>query len=268
MMHPAITASCILAVTLSILCGCSQRKEPPVADAPTPAPQKETAPAKVEKAPDGKTGTVEKQLSDSASDTSRPRLEYFPKPAYPPSMQALCIEGEARVTMRITPEGKPEDIKIAGSTNPAFSDALMDVLPDWRFTPAEKDGVAVARTVSISIPFIINNRPVDLPAVISKGQPELLGVSRPKHPGKGAAKALVEFTITSDTIVSDVEIVSTEGVVDKGALLDSLGQWVFLPSRYSRSNSPQTKVMAEITFTGAGNVLIQYPYPTPVLPAP
>lgn len=274
-MHTAKKASWILAVTLAALAGCSQHKEQPKTDAPvqqeaaapatnakaTPASEKAAAPAVSAKAP-------EKETLAHVKDLSAPKLQYFPKPVYPASMQARCIEGEARVTMRISPEGKPEDIKIADSTDPAFSESLMNVLPGWRFVPAEKDGVAVARTVSIAIPFIINNRPVDLPPEISNGEPELLGVVRPPHPGKGAAKAIVRFTITSDTIVSGVDILSTEGTVDKGSLLDSLGQWVFLPSRYSKHNSPQTKVTAEITFTGAGNVLIQYPYPIPPLPSP
>lgn len=273
MMHTAIKAFGILAATLAILCGCS-RKEQPKTETPPPAPQKEVAQTTVEKtvsadkkAPASTTQVIEKSTEQNEAEASRPKLQYYPKPAYPLSMQARCIEGEARVTMRITTEGKPEDIKIAESTNPAFSDALMKVLPSWRFIPAQKDGVAVARTVSIAIPFIINNRPVDLPQEISGGKPELLGVARPQHSGKGAAKALVQFTITSETIVSDVQIISTEGIIDRRTLLDSLDQWVFLPSRYSRQNSPQMKVLAEITFTGAGNVLIQYPYPTPQVPA-
>jgi TonB family protein len=275
MKRTAIKAICILLATIAFLGGCS-RKEQPKAETTTPAVAKETAtPTAGNEATKPTTGGEASKRAEQSANTpvdgtvaaaGRPRLEYYPKPAYPAEMQARCIEGESRVTMRVDTEGKPENITIAESTDPAFSEALMKVLPTWRFAPAEKNGVAVARTVSIAIPFIINNRPLDLPKEVTNGQPELLGVTRPPHPGKGAAKAIVQFTITNDTIVSDVEILGTEGYVDKGSLLECLGQWVFLPSRYASHDSPQKRVMAEVIYTASGNVLIQYPYPAPVAP--
>jgi protein TonB len=263
MTNKVIKSSCILTAALLILGGCSGRKEQEQKE--TPAPEKVQTAVPPTAAPAPAADQAPAKPENAADDAAKPRLEYVPKPAYPIPMLARCIEGEARVTMRVTPEGRPDDIKITDSTNPAFSEALRETVPSWRFKPAEKDGVAVARTVSISIPFIINNRPVDIPYEISKGQPELLGVTRPHHPHKGPAKAVVQFTIASDTIVKNVEIVSSEGEIDRNSMLESLGQWVFLPSRYS-NNQPTSKVLAEITFTQAGNVLIQYPYPTPTLP--
>lgn len=260
MTRKVINASLIFTAALALLGGCSKGKEQPAKEtAPTQSQASQPAPEAQSAKP------AEAAKVTPKDEATRPQLDYFPRPTYPIPMLARCEEGEARVTMRVTPEGKAEDIKVTESTNSAFSDALMDVVPSWRFKPAQKDGVAVARTVSIAIPFIINNRPVDLPNVISHGQPELLGVTRPPHPGKGPAQALVQFTIASDTLVRNVDIISTEGTVDRGSMMETLSQWVFLPSRFSK-HLPQTKVMAEITFTAAGNVLIQYPYPTPVIP--
>lgn len=264
MTNKVIKSSYLLTAALLILSGCSGSKEQEKSETSTP----ETTQSVEKSASAADKTPVQTEAKPAAilDDSAKPKLEYVPKPAYPIPMLARCIEGEARVTMRVTPEGRPEDIKITESTNPAFSEALLESVPNWRFKPAEKDGVAVARTVSISIPFIINNRPVDIPNEISKGQPELLGVTRPPHPGKGEARAVVQFTIASDTIVKNVEVISSEGEIDRSSMLECLGQWVFLPSRYSR-NQPISKVLAEIAFTRAGNVLIQYPYPTPTLPA-
>ena len=98
---------------------------------------------------------------------------------------------------------------------------------------------------------------------MTHGQPELVGIARPAHPGKGPASVVAKITLGSDTIVTNVEIEKSEGQIDNKALKDSISQWVFMPSNHERDNGPNTTVEAGVTFTKSGNVLIQYPYPTP-----
>jgi TonB family protein len=265
-----------LLLALVIAAGCSKKPatsaenapaqpspQPPAAQTPAPVASSEPGQTSVQKAPESKVAETKAPTTAAADDNSKPRLDYSPKPIYPSMLQDLCIEGEVRVKMRVTTEGKVEDIQVLESTNPGFANALTNVLPLWRFLPAEKDGIPVARTVNIAIPFIINNRQVDLSENVSHGQAELIGLTRPAHPGKGPAKAIVRITLASETIVSGVEVEKKEGTIDEKAIVDAASQWVFIPSGFSQKSQGQTTVEAEILFTEAGNVLIQYPYPAP-----
>jgi TonB family protein len=261
-------------LALLIVCGCSRKEQPAAAASPvaekvqapqTPPPSQ---PAAAPKPPAPATSAPAPQkaqfpTAEAPDDATKPKLDYFPKPIFPSALLDRCIEGEVQVSMRVTPEGKAEAMQVEQSTDPAFSQALLTVLPLWRFIPAHKDGVAVARTVKIAIPFVINARPVDLPESVSHGQPELVGVTRPPHTGKGAAQVQVRFTLTSDTIVTNVEIVKVEGNIDEKTLIDCLSQWVFMPSRLSKNTATIDHVTAQITFTSSNNVLIQYPFPAP-----
>lgn len=236
----------VLILALIAVAGCSKEKQPPAAESAPAQPQKqEVTPPQKESA------------------TINPAVTYAPKPMYPQAMFERCIEGEVQVRMRVNAEGLPENPEIVESTDKAFSDALMSVVPQWRFNPARKDGVAIARTVSISIPFLITERPIDLPHDISQGKPELLSAVRPEHPGKGSASAVVRFSLLSGTIVSNVNIVKTEGVINKDKLLETLSQWVFIPAEDASADENTSTVEAKVIFTNAGNVLIDYPYPTP-----
>jgi hypothetical protein len=116
----------------------------------------------------------------------------------------------------------------------------------------------------VAIPFYINSRPINLSDSVMMGQPELFGVKRPAHPGPGrnAAQAVAEFTLASDTIVTDVKIAESTGPINEKKLVEALSQWVFMPSRGDTARAT-SKVKAQIIFTEAGNVLIQYPYPAP-----
>jgi len=254
-------------ISLAILAGCSKKPASTVAASPQEVKTETPATTAAAKTPPTQTSAQPEAAATTqetpAEDKSKPRLDYAPKPIYPSSLLDLYVEGEVRVQMRVTPEGRPEDIQIVEATDPTFGKALTNVLPLWRFLPAEKDGVPIARIVNIAIPFLITNRPADPPESISRGQAELIGFVRPQHPGKGKAKALVRVTLSSDTIVSNVEIEQKEGFIDEKALVESLSEWVFMPSKYSTNTQPTTQVEALITFTEAGNVLIQYPYPAP-----
>jgi|GEM_PF-4795765 protein TonB len=248
-----IKASWMVLAAALALSGCSKKSEPAKAaenaKAETPVAAASQAPA---------------AASQAVPLTTRPKLYYYPKPVFPSSMQRICKEGEVCVSMLVSAEGIPSDIKIDASSDPAFSKAMMDVVPLWRFEPATRDGVAVAHIFKVAIPFYINSRPINLSDSVMMGQPELFGVKRPAHPGpgRGAAQAVAEFTLASDTIVTDVKIVESTGFIDEKKLVEALSQWVFMPSRGDTARST-SKVKAQILFTEAGNVLIQYPYPAP-----
>ncbi len=257
-----IKASWIVLAAALALSGCSKKSEPAAKAAePVKAEAPAAAPAQAPAAP-----------AQTAPLTTRPKLFYYPKPVYPASMQRICKEGEVCVSMLVSAEGIPSDIKIDASSDPAFSKAMLDVVPLWRFEPATRDGVAVAHIFKVAIPFFITSRPINLPESVTMGQPELFSIKRPASQGHGhgPAQAVAEFTLASDTIVTDVKLVESTGVIDEKKLTEALSQWVFMPSSGDTAHAT-SKVKAQILFTDAGNVLVQYPYPAPkdaAAPAP
>lgn len=248
-----------LFAVLALAAGCSKKAEPASAPASAPANTPQSAPAPAQ-------APAQAQTAPAHPATSRPKLVYSPKPLFPPTMYLLCREGEVCVSMLVSADGVPSEIKVSASDDPEFSNALLAVVPQWRFQAATRDGVPVAHTVTVAIPFYITNRPVDLPQFVSQGHAELFGVKRPAYTAHGAAHAVADFTLASDTIVSDVKIVESTGDFDKAKLIESLSQWSFIPARSNTSPAATSHVKAGITYTETGNVLIQYPYPTPVLP--
>ncbi|HNX05281.1 MAG TPA: energy transducer TonB [Opitutales bacterium] len=251
---------------LTLVAGCSKKTD--TVNEPQPQPVQTTAalptpPASTQPVP----GPAPAAQKPAKSTFTRPKLIYFPKPAYPNDMYLICKEGEVCASMLVSAEGTPSDIKVTASNDPSFSNALLSVIPLWRFEPATRDGLPVAHLFKVAIPFFISNRPVDLPESTTHGQAELFSVKRPPHSGHGAASAVAEFTLASDTIVSDVKIVESTGVVDQSKIVEALSQWVFIPSRTDITPPASSSVRAGLTFTEAGNVLIQYPYPAPT-PSP
>ena len=150
----------LLALAILFVAGCAKKNEPAPATASqtptvstetvkTPGPAVPTKTAEATKTPPPapqQSVTTSKPAEKpivatkptAPEDKSKPRLDYSPKPIYPASLLDLCIEGEVRVKMRVNTDGKPEDIQILESTEPAFGEALKTVLPLWRFFPAEK----------------------------------------------------------------------------------------------------------------------------------
>lgn len=183
-------------------------------------------------------------------------------PEYPALLQDRAVEGEVKLRLRVNSSGKVEDCTVVEATEQAFADAILATVNDWQFSPARKDGVAVARNVSIAIPFYINNRAASLP-VMDNGQPELLGLVRPAHPGKGAASATVKIRVSPNAMVADISLLSSEGVIEAIQIVDAVSRWSFAPSRSEYGPGLPALVLAKITFTSSGNVLVQYPYPPP-----
>jgi len=246
--------ACSLAVIAFIpVLGCSKKAGEKPVDQPV-AVQQASAPA-----------SPAAQIAEELNNN--PSLEHYPTPVYPKKLQDRAIEGEVRLIMRVTTDGRPEDVKVVSSTNPGFEKALLGTISEWRFKPAHKDGLPVVRTVSIAIPFVIANRASGLP-VFENDQPELWGLVRPPHPRHGPASALVRIEVSKGALITNISIVSHSGVIAPESIIDTVTQWAFFPSRSENSPGLPNVVLAQITFTASGNVLIQYPFPAPEAAAP
>jgi protein TonB len=86
--------------------------------------------------------------------TVRKRVE----PTYPAELSREGIPGEVVLTFFVGENGQPEDVRIERSTHPAFSKAVMAVVPRWRFDPARAaDGSAVRSRMRMPVRFLVND---------------------------------------------------------------------------------------------------------------
>ncbi|MFA5257685.1 MAG: energy transducer TonB [Opitutales bacterium] len=259
-MNSRIKACALAVFALIAVVGCSKKTDDKPADQVVATKQAASA-SQTQKAPQTPAAVLQ---TEEVNDY--PRLEHYPSPIYPKLLQDKAIEGEVRMTMRVATDGRPEDVKVVSSTNIEFENSLLASMSGWQFKPAHKDGLPVARTVSIAIPYVINNRASGLP-VYDNGQPELWGLVRPPHPGHGPASAIVRIGVSKVSLITSISIVSSSGQIDPESIINAVTQWAFFPSRSESGSGLPNMVLAQINFTSSGNVLVQYPFPAPE-PAP
>jgi TonB family protein len=62
-------------------------------------------------------------------------------PVYPPTMQAAGVEGFVVLDAVIHRDGTIGDITVLKSSNPAFEQAAIDAVKQWRYTPLPYEGI-------------------------------------------------------------------------------------------------------------------------------
>jgi protein TonB len=74
-------------------------------------------------------------------------------PKYPPQLRAQRIQGKVLIGFVVTEDGRVEEgsTSIIEATHPAFADAALTALRDYRLRPAELGGRAVR--VHVRMPF-------------------------------------------------------------------------------------------------------------------
>lgn len=75
------------------------------------------------------------------------------QPAYPVEAAMFCVEGHARYTFRILPDGSVDDVEVIESVPEGAFDHTGQVFDFWRFSPRCVDGEAVSRTATQQIDF-------------------------------------------------------------------------------------------------------------------
>ncbi|MSU70391.1 MAG: TonB family protein [Opitutaceae bacterium] len=88
-----------------------------------------------------------------------PRPFFGPAPEYPPHLLPTKARGEAVVAIHITSKGSVQDPMVRTATDPAFGEAAVAAIRQWRFLPLMKAGQAMETTVEM--PFVF---PVPKPA--------------------------------------------------------------------------------------------------------
>jgi len=74
-------------------------------------------------------------------------------PLYPETLLPSKMAGEATVLLRVTREGFVRDPVVETATNPAFGEAALAAVKDWRFLPKMEKGAAVETMVRFPFKF-------------------------------------------------------------------------------------------------------------------
>lgn len=101
---------------------------------------------------------VKKNTASPAPAASRytpPAYLNCPHPNYPPRLRQRRVEGAVGVSIMVSSEGIPEEVHITASSGSDLLDRHTRswILRNWRFSPAQKEGAAVASIVATSIHY-------------------------------------------------------------------------------------------------------------------
>lgn len=98
-------------------------------------------------------GGMEEETFSLTDLDEKPRLVGQVKPSYPPELKRQKVDGRAVVFFIVDRQGRVMQPRIEDATHPAFGQAALDAIRQWRFEPAKRDGNAAAARQRISISF-------------------------------------------------------------------------------------------------------------------
>jgi len=93
------------------------------------------------------------ELVKMGAGVKPPKVLYAPDPGSPSSAHADKIDGKVTLSLVVSREGMPRDIKIAKSLRPDMDEEAIRTVRQWRFAPAIKDGEPVPVAINVQIQF-------------------------------------------------------------------------------------------------------------------
>ena len=77
-----------------------------------------------------------------------------PAPAYPPMSRRRGEQGEVRLRVWVSADGRAERVAVQQSSGfSRLDEAALKAVADWRFVPAQQGGRAVAAQVIVPVAF-------------------------------------------------------------------------------------------------------------------
>ncbi|MEE9264623.1 MAG: TonB family protein [Vicinamibacteria bacterium] len=108
--------------------------------------RRKTAPAPTRAEPPppaAETPPTEGRLVTLGPDDKAPKRISGSPLSYPALARKMRQQGQVVAEFIVTEEGIPIDIRIVESASPVLGKAVLDAITEWRYEPAEKDGVKV-----------------------------------------------------------------------------------------------------------------------------
>lgn len=130
----------------------------PTTDTPAPAIADNTAASANKPASSKPPAAAKAQRGERAKASTPDRapalLSSNPQPKYPPAALRAGASGTVLLDVQVDAQGAPSQITIAKrSGNRELDRAAMKAASDWRFSPAVRDGKAVAQMVKVPVEF-------------------------------------------------------------------------------------------------------------------
>jgi TonB family protein len=73
--------------------------------------------------------------------------------SYPDAARKLKLRGTVAVEMTVTEQGEPAELRVVESAGEILDNAVLAAVKDWRYTPAQKNGVKVRTRVRVEQTF-------------------------------------------------------------------------------------------------------------------
>jgi TonB family protein len=104
---------------------------------------------------------VEGDEGPEANNAPKPALRQTVQPVYPEALAAAGEVGGAILELIIAADGSVSKATVLRSSHPEFANAAYAAVVQWRFAPAQKDGVAVESRWRIAVNFSVDNKEAD-----------------------------------------------------------------------------------------------------------
>jgi len=95
----------------------------------------------------------EEQVYELTDDMTPPRLVHRVNPEYSPGSKGVRVEGSVLIGTVITSRGATKGPHVVKSLDKDVDEVAVEAVKQWVFTPAKKNGKAVAVNVTIEIAF-------------------------------------------------------------------------------------------------------------------
>lgn len=79
------------------------------------------------------------------------------EPEYPADLKEAHVMGVVVVNFVVDEQGNVSEPTVQKSSNAGFEKPALEAVKKWKFKPARKDGVPVAKKVSVPIKFVIDS---------------------------------------------------------------------------------------------------------------
>jgi TonB family protein len=96
--------------------------------------------------------TEDETVYDLGPGVTPPRVIKQVNPHYPNDRGVRAV-GSVIIGLIVSSKGLPQDPHILKSLDKDLDQSAVDAVKEWRFTPAQKDGKAIAVRVSLQIEF-------------------------------------------------------------------------------------------------------------------
>ena len=169
------------------------------------------------------------------------------RPIYPAELRSKNITGEAVVEFVVDSQGNVRDATALRHTHPAFGEAAVASVMQWKFQPGKKGGRAVTTRLQVPIVFSLGERAAVAPAIPSgplSGEtfdvsnldqiPRPRFQARPIYPvekrtKKISGEAVVDFIVDTQGDVRNAFALRNTHPAFGEAAVEAVAQWKFQP---------------------------------------